>query len=149
MTKKVTVRQAKPDDIDSVFKLGCEALNLDPYPGLEVSRVKVFSAATECISSASHFSWVAEKDGIIVGAVSALVHPIMFYEKSQASVVQFYCTEPGGGIKLLRELMKWVERRPVIKMVCFTLEVRADPRIGKLLNRLGLTGELPVYLKIM
>lgn len=143
------IRKATPDDIHAIIELGLEALAKDAYPNLVVSKVKMYSLATECISSANNFAYVAVKDDIIVGAVSALVHSMLFYERSQASVVQFYCKVPGQGIKLLRELMKWVDSRPVIKMVCFTLDVKADPRIGKLLIRLGLSEELPVYLKIM
>ena len=145
----INIRKATPDDIEGIVALGLEALAKDAYPNLVVSKVKVFSLATEIISSASNFAYVAVKDGIIVGAVCALVHTMLFYERSQASVVQFYCKSPGAGVKLLRELMKWVDSRPVIKMVCFTLEAKADPRIGKLLTRLGLNEELPVYLKIM
>ena len=142
------IRKAAPDDIPSIMKLGLDALESDAYENLVISRTKVYSLATECVSSSSNFAWVAEKDGEIVGAVCALAHTMLFYERSQASVVQFYCKSPGDGIKLLRELMKWFNSRPVLKMICFTLEVKADPRIGKLLNRLGLDEELPVYMKI-
>ena len=88
-------------------------------------------------------------DGAIVGSVLAIVTPIMFYERKQATVVQFYCKAPGYGVKLLRQLLAWCQGRRIIRMVVFTLEVRADPRIGKLLRRLGLTSELPVYMKIL
>jgi hypothetical protein len=148
MSKRV-IRKATPDDIDSIVALGFEALQSDPYDGLTISRVKVYNVATECVSSSNNFAWVAEKDGEVVGAVCAIVHPIMFYEKRQASVVQYYCTDPGQGIKLLREFMRWAEGRPVIKMICFTLEINSDPRIGDLLAKLGLAGELPVYLKLI
>lgn len=144
----IVLRKAVPDDIHAVTDFGVEVLNLDPYENLAISRVKVYSMVTECISSSSNFAWLAEKDGKIVGAVGALVHPMMFYEGSQATVVQFFCTSPGDGIKLLRKFMSWVESRRAIKMTCFSLEVNADPRIGKLLNRLGLSSELPVYIKI-
>ncbi len=146
---KTWIRTATLDDIDAIAGLGIQALKKDPYPELKISPVKVYSLATECVSSENNFSYVAEKNGTIVGAVCAVVHPIMCYDKSQATVVQYYCTEPGEGIKLIRELMRWVESRPVVKMVCFTLEINSDPRIAKILNRLGLKGELPVYLKIM
>ena len=145
----VILRKAVPDDVYGILDLAIEAINTNPYEGLEISKTKVFALAIECISSAPNFMMVAEDDGEIVGAVAALVHPMMLYEKSQASVVQYYCKKPGYGIKLIRELMKWVESRPVIKMVCFTLENKGDPRIGSLLRRLGLNEELPVYMKLM
>jgi hypothetical protein len=144
----IVIRKATPDDVYGILDLGIEALNTNPYPGLVISNTKIFALAIECISSASHFIMIAEDEDKIVGCVAALVHPMMMYEKSQASVVQFYANSPGCGIKLLREFMKWVDSRPVIKMVCFTLEYRADPRIGKLLRRLGLDKELPVYMKL-
>ena len=131
------IRKAVPNDIQSIVDLGEEALNNEAYDNLVISRVKMFSLATDCVSAANNFAYVAVKNGIIVGAVCALVHPMMFYERSQASVIQFYCKAPGMGVKLLRELMQWADSRPVIKMVCFTLDAKADPRIGKLLTRLG------------
>lgn len=144
----IILRKTVPDDIHAIVDFGVEVLNIDPYEGLTISRVKVYSIATECVSSSSNFAWIAEEDGNIVGAVGALVHPMVFYEGNQASVVQFFCKAPRVGVKLLRILMEWIEGRRAIKMTCFTLEVRADPRIGKLLNRLGLDMELPVYMKI-
>lgn len=143
------IRKAKPDDIQAIIDLGLEALEVNAYDNLVISKVKMFSLATDCISSSNNFAYVAVKNDIIVGAVCALVHSMLFYERSQASVIQFYCKTPGLGIKLLREFMKWTKSRPIIKMVCFTLEAKADPRLGKLLIRLGLHEELPVYLKIM
>ena len=143
------IRKATQDDIPSVVELGMEALTKTTYPGLEISRMKVYAMAVECISSERNFGYVSEKDGKIVAAVGALVHPMLFHERQQASVVQFYSTSPGEGIKLMRELMSWCKSRTGIKMVCFTLEDKADPRIGKVLSRLGLQTELPVYLKIM
>lgn len=149
MKKATTIRKAVPSDIDAIIRLGLDALEINPYSGLNPSRVKMFSLGIKIISSANDFCWVAEKDGKIVGAVSALTHSMMCYEGSQASVIQFYCTEPGEGIKLIRKFMSWAESRPVIKMVVFTLEGDADPRVGKLLSRLGLQSESPVYMKLM
>ena len=142
------IRKATPSDISDVARLGIEALNIGAYDNLRICKDKVLAIATECVSAPCNFCWVAEKDNEIVGAVSALVHPMAFYERSQASVVQFYCTDPGQGVKLIRELLHWVDTRPAIKMVCFTLECKVDPRIGKLLKRLGLQNELPVYMNI-
>ncbi len=142
------IRPAKPDDIDAITDLGLEALTVNAYPNLVIDPDKVRAMATECVSAASNFSWVAEKDGKVVAAVSALIHDMMFHERKQATVVQFYTTEPNAGLPLLRKFLEWARGRRVIKMICFTLEVNADPRIGKMLNRLGLQAELPIYMEL-
>lgn len=144
----ITIRVASPADIPAITSLGLEALQSDPFEGLVISPEKVEEMARECVSSATNFSWVAEEDGEVVGAVSALVHPMMFYERKQATVVQFYTRRNGAGIKLIREFLGWARGRRVIKMICFTLECNADPRIGKLLKRLGLNEALPVYMEL-
>lgn len=144
----MTIRPAKPQDIDGIVALGIEALKNDPYEGLVISEERVREAARECISGANHFCWIAEDDGTVVAAVSAFALPMMFYERFQLTVVQFYSKAAGQGVKLLREMLRWADGRPAIKSIVFTLEHKADPRIGKLLRRLGFTAELPVYMKI-
>jgi len=145
----VVLRAAVPDDLPGIVALGLEAMEMDPYPGLVISKSRMFEVARDCVSSASHFAWVGVRDGEIVAAVLALVMPMSFYERSQANVVQFYTKVPGEGIKLMRELMRWARGRRSIRSVVFTLEHRADPRIGKLLTRMGLTAELPVYMAVL
>lgn len=142
------IRAANPSDIPAITALGIEALEKDAFPSMVIAPDKVEAMALECVSSASNFAWVAEENGKVVAAVSALVHELMFYERKQASVVQFYTTYPGAGIKLIREFLRWARSRRVIKMICFTLEVDADPRIGKMMKRLGLKEELPVWMEL-
>jgi hypothetical protein len=149
LTGEVTLRPAAPADINQIVELGIEALETDPYEGLLISRSRCFEMARTCVSGPAHFCWVAEQDGVIVGSVMAYVGPMMCYERSQANVVQFYCKAPGYGVKLLRELLAWAKPRRIIKAVVFTLEHGVDPRIGKLLTRLGLTQQMPVYMRIM
>ena len=120
----------------------------DPYPNLVIDKEKVRAVALECVSSASNFAWVTEVDGKVVAAVSAFVTDMLFYERKQANVVQFYTTCPNAGLPLIREFLRWARSRRVIKMICFTLEIQADPRIGKLLSRLGLKSELPIFMEL-
>ena len=144
------IRSAALQDVPGIVDLGLEALNSDPYDNLIVCKEKVEKAAIECVASASNFSWIAEEDGKIIGAVSALVHDMLFHERKQATVIQFYCNKTGRGIgtELIEIFLKWAESRRIIKMVVFTLECRSAPEVGELLSRLGLNQELPVYLKI-
>ena len=146
--ENVELRPAVPDDIPGILDLGMEALKNDPYEGLVISRDRMFEVARTCVSGAAHFAWIGEQDGKVVAAVLALVGPMSFYERSQATVVQFYSKAPGEGIKLMREFLRWARGRRNIKAIMFTLEHRADPRIGKLLTRLGLKVELPIYMEV-
>ena len=132
-----------------IVELGLEALNDNSYETMRVDPAKVRKIAIECVSGASNFCWVAEQKGVIVAAVTALVHDLLFYERKQASVVQFYSRgHSGEGTQLIREFLKWARGRRAIKLITFTLEPGADPRIGKLLTRLGLTNHLPMYTEV-
>ncbi len=142
------IRQAVPADLPGVLALGLEAMNNDPYPNLVISERKCREVALQCISAPQNFCWVSEVQGEIVAAVCACVHEMTFYERRQASVVQFYSRAPGEGVKLLRKLLEWYRSRPGIKALVFTLEHGADPRIGLLLRRLGLKRVLPVYMEV-
>ena len=101
-----------------------------------------------CVSSAQHFAWVSEVDGEVVGSVGGYVSDMTFYERKQCAIVQFYAPgAPWEWVKLIRECLNWCRRRPLIKLVTFTLEPDADPRIGKVLTKMGLHQEL-MYVEL-
>lgn len=141
------LRKATPSDTPAIVSLGIEALESNPYEGLVISRDRVNSLITECVSAACNFAWVSEIDGKVVASVMALVHPNMVYERNCATVVQFYTRVPGEGAKLIRQFLRWARSRPAIKLITFTIDYNADPRIGKLLERMGLCMALPVFIE--
>lgn len=141
------IRKATSSDIPRIVELGIEALNQGAYPNLVISREKVEAMARECVSSSQNFAWVAEKDGNVVAAVCGFVTECLFYERKQFNICQFWSRTPGEGIKLIRQALRWARSRPAIKMIIFTLEADADPRIGLMLSRLGLKISLPVYIE--
>lgn len=142
------IRRAVPDDLPAIVALGLEALERGAYPELVISRAKVEALARQCVSAARNFSWVAEKDGEVGGALCAIVSPLPFHERDQAVVIQFYSRIPGDGIALIRAFLRWTRGRPGIKLTQFTLETDADPRIAKLLVRLGVSHEHPVLVQV-
>lgn len=145
--KGLIVRAATLRDVEIVVELGIEALENDPYENMVISKERVRDMTKECISSNANFCWVAEYEGVVVAAVSAMVFDFMFYERKQCNVVQFWTRKSGAGIVLMREFLKWARKRRIIKMIIFTLECNVDPRVGKLLGRLGLKSELPIYVE--
>lgn len=141
-------RRAKPQDLDGMTALAILALEQTGYEHMVISPRQIRAHLTLAISGAGNYAEVVIRDGVVVAAVAALVHDCMCYERRQATVIQFYTTEPGAGVRLIRRFLTWARERPIIKMIVFTLEVKADPRIGKLLSRMGLKAEMPVYMEI-
>lgn len=145
------IRPATIRDLDAVIELGLEALNTDPYEGLVISLERVRGVAHDCIAGSSHFCWVAETDGVVTGAVTVFVQDWSFYERKQASVVQFYCNGPSAGhhlVALIKAMMEWADGRRIIKGIVFTLEYNVDARIERLLERFGFSISLPVYMRL-
>lgn len=147
-SSEVHIRRAKPRDIEAVAQLGLEALKAFAYPRMVVDPDKVRAVAREVVTGAGNFCMVAEQNGALVGAVSALVHEQLFYERRTASVVQFYSKVPRVGVRLIRIFLEWARARPGIKTIVFTVETQADPRIVRLLQRLGLTDSFPVLREV-
>lgn len=142
------IRKATPADIPAIVALGIEALERGAYENMVISRAKVEAIAREAVSSPADFCWIAVVDGEVRGALTALVHECTFYERKQATVIQFYCPgAPAHFLALLREFLRWARGRPVIKLIVFSLEHDADPRLGALLSRLGLSKALPAYIE--
>lgn len=140
------IRPAVPTDLRAVVALGVEALERDPEPDLRIDRESITGMVRECISGPSHFCWVCEDDdGQVVGVVSAMVEDMALYERKQATVWQFYCKAPGWGVKLIREFLRWVKPRRIVKRVVFQLERDADPRIAVMLKRMGLKSAGEVF----
>jgi hypothetical protein len=140
------IYESQSGHVPGIVSLGITALKADPMEGMVISTERLQTLATECVLNDFNYSWVSLKDGEVVAALCALVVPSMVYERKMATVVQFYTVAPGEGEKLMRHFLEWrKERKRFIKMVAFTLEMGADPRIGKLLTRMGLTETMPVY----
>jgi len=141
------VMMAESRHIPGLFALGRLALTEDPAPNQRISGDKLQKLAEVCVLQTQNFAVVSTVDGKVVAGLCALVHDQMVYERKQASVVQFYTTVPGEGIKLIRMFLEWARSKRQVKSIVFTLETGADPRIGKMLRRLGLTSEMPIFME--
>ncbi len=136
----ITIRQAKPYDVPDIVSLAVESVSIDPLP-VTISRTAMREMVQQCISSPAHFCWVSERNGQVVGAMVALVQPGFWFERLQCSVLLYYSREVGGMVPLFRRFASWVKERPAIKMAGFELEPNADPRLVRVLKRLGFTRE--------
>jgi len=132
----MTIRPAVLSDIPAIVDIAVESVSNDPLP-VKVDKGSMADTARDAIAGNQHFLWVSEVDGQVVGAVCAVSEKSFWYERQQCSVLLYYTRVPGEGIKLLRELARWIKSRPVIKVAVMELEPGCDPRLIKFLQRIG------------
>lgn len=141
---KIVIRMATHRDVPRIVELAVESVSQNPLP-LVIDRPAIKASIEEIIGSPQHYGVVAEVDGKVVGAVGAHTSPGFWFKRMQCNVLMFYTRTPGAGAAMIRDFTAWMKGRPVIKMAVFCLEPGMDPRIGKLLRRLGYTHEFPSY----
>ena len=129
-------REATFADIPAIVDLAVESVNQNPLP-VRICRESMADTAREAIAGNQHFVWVSEIEGEVVAAVGAMAERSFWYERQQCSMMLYFTRVPGEGVKLLRQFAKWVKSRPVIKVAVIELEPETDPRLLKLLGRIG------------
>ena len=130
------IRAATLADVPAIVDIAVESVSQNPLP-VRICRDSMAETAREAIAGNQHFVWVSEIDGEVVAAVGAMSERSFWYERQQCSVMLYYTRVPGEGVKLLRELGKWVKSRPVIKVAVIEMEPDTDPRLLKLMGRIG------------
>ena len=130
------IRKATIHDIPAIVDIAVESVSQNPLP-VRIDKEAMTDTAKEALGN-QHFLWVSEIKGEVVGAVGAMSYPSFWHERNQCSVMLYYSRVVGEGIKLLRQLMRWVKSRPVIKVLVMELEPDSDPRIINFLKRIGM-----------
>jgi len=130
------IRAATLADVPAIVDIAVESVSQNPLP-VRICRDSMAETAKEAIAGNQHFVWVSEIDGEVVAAVGAMSERSFWYERQQCSVMLYYTRVPGEGVKLLREFGKWVKSRPVIKVAVIEMEPDTDPRLLKLMGRIG------------
>lgn len=142
------IRKAVPDDRDGIYLLAIEALEIDPYEELLISKERVRSLVVELISSPASFMWVSENDGKVTGVLAAFVSPMLFYERNTAQIVMWY-DKGGDGMRLMSQFIKWADSRKAIKEVQYCGERGGDKRILKyLIKRYGFADNVPLLHRL-
>lgn len=130
------IRRATYRDVAVIVDIAVESVLLDPLP-VTVDRDAMRDIVIQCLNPA-HFVWVAENDdGNVVAAVVAMTQKSFWYRGLQCSVLLYYTRQAGAGAALLREFARWVKSRSGIKVAVLELEPNTDPRLVKLLRRMG------------
>lgn len=130
------IRPAKHSDLPAIVSICVEAVGRSPTP-LKVSVPAMRETLRTLIGNPGQFVWVAEDGGVVVAAVAASVGPGLWFTRAQCSVLLYFTRVPGMGLALIRELVRWIRSRPVIKAAVFELEPESDPRLSTFLRRIG------------
>lgn len=129
------IRNAKPSDLSAIVELAVVSVSINPIP-VKINRESMRDTAEQCLQPA-HFMMVSEIDGVVVGAVAAMVQPSFWHYKLQCSVLLHYSTKTGEWAKLMREFSRWVKSRSGIKVAVLEMEPENDPRMIQFMARIG------------
>ncbi len=133
----VDMRRISIDEVDTVAEFAIRGLRPERYP-LHVSEARVRAAIRHFATSQTDFHLAAFDGPRMVGGIAVLVSPILWFERTEAHVVMFFCDPPGAGAALLRAAMQWAKRNPAIRRVLWPLEDDADAqRMQRFARRFG------------
>lgn len=108
------IRPATLADVNAIFDIAiCETAM---YPKLMPDKEKVRHGIIQAVSSAKHFCWVSERDGDVVGALIGLSSDNLWAQRQNCIVVLWASYVVGGGIRLMKEFLKWVDSRRIIRV---------------------------------
>lgn len=130
------IRPAKLSDIPAIVGLAVESVSRDALP-VKTDTEAMQAMARQLIGNPAHFVWVGETAGEVTACVAAIVQPGFWFRGLQASMLLYYARPPGSVALLMRRYAQWVKGRNGIKLAVIELEPGIDPRMERLLGRLG------------
>lgn len=144
MSEHLRFRRIDQGDIGAVAAFAIEGMKAEMY-ALHIDRAKVVGVIERFIAPSHDRFQLAAFDGArMVGAIAAVVMPMLFFERSEAHVVLCRATAAGAGRRLLRELLRWFKADMRIRRLVWAMEFHADPRIARMAARMGFDNALTV-----
>lgn len=129
------IRAASLADIPSIEHIAYVAAS--DYP-LRPDKKKIKKLLVDAIQNRTHFAYVSEKEdvGEVTGALVAMSHPGLWFERHQLTVMLLWAEVPGDGLAMLRAMMDWKNRSIQLVSVGFLV----DERTSLVLTRAGISG---------
>jgi hypothetical protein len=130
------IRPATLSDLNAINEIAL--IEASKYDKLLADRDKIRAGITSAISSAKHFCWVSEDDGRVNGAIVALSSKNMWAQRDNCIVALWKSVVVGDGRKMMREFLKWVDARRIIRVAGIVPDNNhVDPLVWSLMERLG------------
>ena len=138
------IRPATLADLEAIIDIAMEQTL--KYPRMRAERRKVKELVIDAISAARHYALVVESGNRVQGALLGLTTNNAWAQRQNCAVLLWYSWIPGSGAAMLRKFRDWVKSRRAIKVAGFSPDVDLDPRIWKLVDRIGFKRHGGAYL---
>lgn len=131
------IRPATLADLATIIAIG--EVETRKYPKLKPDFEKIRHIATIAISSAKHFCWVSEdRPGNVTGALVGISSDNLWAQRQNCMVTLWKSEIVGDGVKLMKEFLKWVDTRRIIRVAGVVPDNNeVDSRVWRLVERLG------------
>jgi hypothetical protein len=127
-------REATLADLSCLLKIASHEAGKFP---VRPDKKKIRKLIISSISAKSNYCLVSEFEGAVTGALIAVAHEGLWFERKHLSILLFTTSTKGAGIAMLRHLMQSVKKGGSIKVV--TTDFIVPSRMAILLSRVGLT----------
>lgn len=139
----------RPATLSDIYAIeGIAASEALKYPELKIDSKKVRHLITTAISSAKHFCWVSVDDNDeVYGALAGISSENLWAQRQNCIVALWYSAIHGDGVRLMKEFLKWVDTRRIIRVAGIVPDNNEiDPRVWQLAERLGFRKHGGAYL---
>jgi hypothetical protein len=130
------IRPAVLADVNAIIDIAM--VQTEMYSMLKPDREKIRKGIVLSISSAKHFCWVSEAAGKVSGALVAVSSDNLWAQRQNCLVALWVASVVGDGRKMLKEFLKWVDSRRIIRVAGFVPDTdEIDSRAWRLIERFG------------
>lgn len=139
----------RPATLSDIYAIeGISASEALRYPELRIDPKKVRHLATTAISSAQHFCWVSvDESDAVRGVIAGVSSENMWAQRKNCIVAIWYSAIVGDGRRLMKEFLKWVDTRRIIRVAGIVPDNNdVDPRVWSLVERFGFRKHGGAYL---
>lgn len=140
------IRPATYEDIPDLIEMAMMVLEDNQIEGMVVNRQKVSMAVRQCVQSRRNFSVVSEKDGVLAGALGAIVSPDIFHDGYQANILMWYGHQ---GLEMMKQFDEWFAQAPGLMMATYITEPGISTKVmARIMRKIGFDEGIAMFTKM-
>jgi GNAT superfamily N-acetyltransferase len=143
LSRSVTIRNGSPADACALAKLGAQFFEQSQFADImEYAADDVAASLNQFMSHAAFICFVAEADGVIVGAIAGVLAPVYYNRDHLSGEELFWWVDPahaaqGVGLRLLSALEREAADRGAISLQMKSIDRLNGERMAKVYERRG------------